>query len=94
MQSQPNHMSPGQERRQAVRMPYRTYLKYANRSQTGVGQVRDISFDGLFFETPLAFAVGEQIDIDFRFRHTTADLPVAGEIRHTTPRGVGVRLLW
>jgi Tfp pilus assembly protein PilZ len=75
-------------------MPYRTDLKYANRHQTGVGKVRDISFDGLFIETPLALAVGDEIAMDFRFRHTTANVAIAGEIRRITPQGVGVRLKW
>ena len=94
MKSQPTHLFPGKERRQAVRMPYKTCITYADRQRTGVGEVRDISFEGLFFETPRAFAVGDQIHMDFRFRHTTANVVIAGEIRHTSPQGVGVRLLW
>jgi len=94
MNSQPTHHSPGKERRQAVRMPYKTCITYADRRQTGVGKVRDISFEGLFFETPRTFAVGDQIRMDFRFRHTKANVAIAGEIRHTSPQGVGVRLLW
>jgi hypothetical protein len=75
-------------------MPYQTSITYANRQRTGVGRVRDISFDGLFFETPLALMVGDQIDMDFRFRHTNANVAIAGEIRHASPQGVGVRLVW
>jgi hypothetical protein len=75
-------------------MPYQTRITYANRQRTGEGKVRDISFDGLFFETPLPLTVGDKIDMDFRFRHTKANVAIAGEIRHTSPQGVGVRLLW
>jgi len=94
MNAQPTHHFPDQERRQTIRMPYRTRLKYAHRNHRGIGQVRDISFDGLFFETPRTFAVGERIDMDFSFRHATANLTIAGEIRHIAPQGVGVRLKW
>jgi hypothetical protein len=94
MQPQPIHHYPGKDRRQAVRMPYRTRITYANRNRTCIGKVRDISFDGLFFETPQVLAVGDQIDMGFRFRHTNADLAIVGEIRHASPQGVGVRLLW
>ena len=75
-------------------MPYQTSITYTNSQRTGVGKVRDISFDGLFFETPLPLTVGDQIDMDFRFRHTRANVAIAGEIRHASTQGVGVRLLW
>lgn len=94
MKSQPPHHYSGEDRRQAVRMPYCTQITYANRNRTGVGEVRDISSDGLFFETPIALVVGDQIEMDFRFRHTTANVAIAGEIRHASSQGVGVRLLW
>ena len=74
-------------------MPYRIRLTYANRNRTCVGKVRDISFDGLFLETPLALAVGDQIDMNFRARRTRTNAAIAGEIRHTSPRGVGVWLI-
>jgi hypothetical protein len=32
--------------------------------------------------------------MDFSFRHATANLTIAGEIRHIAPQGVGVRLKW
>lgn len=94
MESQPTHHYPGKDRRQAVRMPYCTPIAYADRNGTGVGEVRDISFDGLFFETPIALVVGDQIEMTFRFRHTKSNVAIAGEIRHASSQGVGVRLLW
>ena len=94
MNDKPTRQTTDQERRHAVRVPYRTSLKFARQDRTGKGRVRDVSFDGLFLETPDVFAVGDQIDMDFRFRHTKVDVSIAGEIRHVNPRGVGVRLLW
>ena len=94
MNAQPPHLSPGRERRQAVRMPYRTSLDYAKCQVRGKGTVRDVSLDGLFFEAPRVFTVGDQIDMHFRFRHTTVDVAIAGEVRHVSPQGVGVRLTW
>lgn len=82
------------DRRQAIRMPYQTSLMYANQTEAGLGQVIDISFDGLFFETPREFAVGDQLDMDFHFRHGHMNMAIAGKITRITPTGVGVKLLW
>jgi hypothetical protein len=94
MNYQPTKNASVHERRQAVRVPYRTSLKFASHDHTGKGNVRDVSSDGLFLETPDVFAVGDPIDMDFRFRHTRVNVPIAGEIRHVSPQGVGVRLIW
>ena len=94
MNNQPTQVVSVPERRHAVRVPYRTSLRFANQDHRGEGSVRDVSFDGLFLETPDFFAVGDQIDMNFRFRHTRFDVPIAGEVRHIGPRGVGVRLIW
>jgi len=94
MYAQPIHPSSRQERRRAIRIAYRTRLRYTSRQQTGTGQVRDISFDGLFLETPRPLAVGDRIDMNFRFRHTRSKFPIAGEVRHVRPQGMGVRLMW
>ena len=61
-------------------MPYQTLLMYANRNKAGLGRVKDISFAGLFFETPRELALGDQLDMDFRFRHGQMNMAIAGEI--------------
>jgi hypothetical protein len=94
MNDQPTQHAATEERRQAVRVPYRTSLKFASHDRMGEGSVRDVSFEGLFLEAPGFFAVGDPIDMNFRFRHTKVDVSIAGEIRHVGPAGVGVRLLW
>jgi hypothetical protein len=40
------------------------------------------------------FAVGEQLDMDFQFRHGQKNMAIMGEITRITPTGVGVKLLW
>jgi hypothetical protein len=94
MKTQHPHNDNGNDRRQAIRMPYQTLLMYANQSKAGLGKVKDVSFDGLFFETPRALAVGDQLDMDFRFRHGQTNMAIAGQITRITPTGVGVRLIW
>ena len=94
MTRQPNHNPDGRDRRQALRMPYRTYLTYARQNETGKGMVRDISCEGLFLETPRRFTVGDQLSMDFRFRHGGMNMTITGEIAHIAPSGVGVRLIW
>jgi hypothetical protein len=94
MAEQTTHNPPQEDRRQTIRMPYRTSLTYARQDETGKGMVRDISCEGLFLETRRAFAVGDQLRMDFRFRHGGMNMAITGEIAHTTPQGVGVRLIW
>lgn len=94
MRTQPPHDNVGNDRRQAIRMPYETSLVYANQDEAGLGRVRDISFEGLFFETPRTFTVGDQLDMDFRFRHGQMNMAIAGEITRITPTGVAVKLRW
>ena len=94
MYAQPIHQALRSERRRAIRGPYRTHLTYASGRRRGLGRVRDISFEGLYFETPRRLAVGDRIDMAFRFRHTRSDVPIAGEVRHVSAQGAGVRLTW
>ena len=94
MKTQHPHKNAGNDRRQAIRMPYETSLMYANQKEAGLGRVIDISFEGLFFETPREFTVGDQLDIDFHFRHGSTNMIIAGQITRITPTGVGVKLLW
>ena len=84
----------GNDRRQVARMPYRTSLAYALQNRSGSGSVRDISSSGLFLEASETFAVGDLLSMQFRFRHSRADMPISGEIRHVAPNGVGIRLIW
>lgn len=93
MKTQHPH-TDGDDRRQATRMPYETLLAYASRNTAGKGKVRDISSEGLFLETPRMFEVGEQLDMDFHFRHGQKNMAIMGEITRITPTGVGVKLLW
>ena len=85
---------PGNERRQAARLPYRTSLAYAIQNKSGSGSVRDISSSGLFLEASETFTVGDLLSMQFRFRHSRADMPISGEIRHVAPNGAGIRLIW
>ena len=94
MKTQKPHDNAGNDRRQAIRIPYQTLLTYANRNKAGLGRVKDISFVGLFFETPRELALGDQLDMDFQFRHGQMNMVIAGEITRITPTGAGVRLLW
>lgn len=94
MNTQTPNNNPANDRRQAIRMPYQTLLAYANQNEAGWGRVKDISSDGLFIETPLIFAVGDQLDMNFQFRNGQSNMAIAGKITRTTPTGVGVRLLW
>lgn len=94
MNPQPTPPAAPPERRQAPRLPYATRVEYDRRQERGTGRVRDLSGEGMFFEAPGAFAVGERLQIRFRYRHGGAQIGMVGEVAHIRPDGVGVRFLW
>jgi hypothetical protein len=77
-----------------MRLPYTTYVHYRRQGYRGKGTVRDISPDGMFFEARDQFALGERIQINFRYRHGGASTDMLGEIARIGPAGVGVRFVW
>ena len=68
-----------------------------NRLQGMLAKPWQWAFDGCHLNRETNRVLGQAgfsaLDMDFRFRHTTTNIVIAGEIRPTSPQGVGVRLI-
>ncbi len=82
-----------QERRRSPRLRYRTTARLANGEESWESAVLDISAEGMFLETSPQFTVGEQVDIEFRLRHSRHAVTMSVEIKRIDPEGVGVKIL-
>ena len=81
-------------KRLANRFPYKISVPYTIGSKHGVGSVVNLSQGGMLFTTKDALNVGENIDIDFEFRHGRHKMNLNGKIVRVTNDGVGVKFLW
>ena len=81
------------ERRRSPRLRYKTTARVANGEESWESAVLDISAEGMFLETAPQFAVGDQVDIEFRLRHSRHEVSMSVEIKRVDPEGVGVKIL-
>ncbi len=82
-----------QERRRSPRLRYKTTARLANGEESWESAVLDISAEGMFLETSPQFTVGEQVNIEFRLRHSRHAVTMSVEIKRIDPEGVGVKIL-
>lgn len=82
-----------QERRQSERLNYRTTARLANGEERWESDVLNISAEGMFLATTPQFAVGDQVDIEFRLRHSRHAVSMSVEIKRIEDDGVGVQII-
>ncbi len=82
-----------QERRRSPRLRYRTTARLANGEESWESAVLDISAEGMFLAIAPQFKVGEQVDIEFRLRHSRNAVSMSVEIKRVDSEGVGVKIL-
>ena len=82
-----------QERRRSPRLQYRTTARVANGEERWESAVLDISAEGMFLATAPQFAVGDQVEIEFRLRHSRHAVSMSVEIKRVEPEGVGVKII-
>ncbi|MGD8242667.1 MAG: PilZ domain-containing protein [Desulfobacterales bacterium] len=82
-----------QERRQSERLNYRTTARLANGEATWESDVLNISAEGMFLATRPQFTIGDQVEIEFRLRHSRHAISMSVEIKRIEDEGVGVRIL-
>ena len=75
-------------------MTYATSVRLEDANGAWEGQVRNLSADGMFLETPRQFRAGERLNVGFRLRHSRQTIDMAAEIRRVTPEGVGLQIIW
>jgi hypothetical protein len=65
------------------------------RGDPNCGRIRNISLDGLFFETPLKFPVNNTVKVQFTLpgKQAKAKSTLTAVVVHNTDKGVGLRLL-
>jgi uncharacterized protein (TIGR02266 family) len=83
----------GKERREHSRKSLFTVVDYRNSSRTYRDFIKNISFGGIFIETPQQLSVGETLLLTFQIPKSNKPIKVEGEIVQTTPQGVGIRFL-
>ena len=82
------------DKRLSNRFPYKISVPYAIGSKRGMGSVVNLSRGGMLFTTKDSVNVGENIDIDFKFRHGRHKMNLNGRIVRIAKDGVGVKFLW
>ena len=83
-----------QKHRGLPRRQLRTLVDYAADGKAYRDFIHDISGSGVFIETRIPFAVGQQISMTFIVPDTNFAFKNSGRIVRTSPRGVGVKFDW
>jgi len=79
-----------EERRKHPRKPCFVAVEGATWDSAFEGFIKNISAGGVFFETPNAFAVGEEITLTVLFPGHEKPVKIVGEIVWNAPQGLGV----
>jgi hypothetical protein len=66
-----------------------------SRGDSNCGKIRNMSLDGLFFETPLNLPLNNTVKVQFRLpgKHGKSESTLTGVVIHNTEKGVGLKLL-
>ncbi len=81
------------ERRQSERLNYKTTARLTCGEESCESDVLNISADGMFLATTLQFTVGDQVELEFRLRHSRHAVSMSVEIKRIEDEGVGVQIL-
>jgi Tfp pilus assembly protein PilZ len=80
-----------EERRKHLRKPCFIAVKGATWDSAFDGFIKNIGAGGVFFETPKAFAVGEEITLTFLYPGHEKPVKIVGEIVWNLPEGLAVK---
>jgi Tfp pilus assembly protein PilZ len=84
-------LNKNEERREHPRKPCFVGVEGATWDSAFSGFVKNMSAGGVFFETPKAFAVGEEITLTFSYPGHENPVKIAGEIVWNGAQGLGVK---
>lgn len=84
-------LNKNEERRKHPRKPCFVAVEGATWDSALDGFIKNISAGGVFFETPKAFAVGEEITLTFLYPGHEKPVKIVGEIVWNAPQGLGVK---
>ncbi len=74
-------------------MNYKTTARLTYGEEGWESDVLNISADGMFLATTPQFTVGDQVEIEFRLRHSRHAVSMRVEIKRIEDEGVGVQIL-
>ena len=80
-------------RRKHPRRPFDYEVKFAVDGEEYTGQIRNISFGGIFIETENRFPVGKVVRLRIPMTRSTRTLSTLGVIVRTDMAGIGVKLI-
>lgn len=77
--------------RKHARRPWITPINYRAENQVFQNVIKNISAGGVFIETRMPLAVGQDITMMFRLPKSRKLIQASGEIVRSDPRGIGVK---
>lgn len=81
------------ESRYGVRIPYQTQVQFETGFGPIYGTTRNISSGGMFVETKSPLAIGQKVELKFKFRSGTHSIKLMARVVRETSDGSGLRLL-
>ena len=77
--------------RKHTRRAWKVAVEYSTGDRVMRDYIKDISSGGVFIETKMPLAVGQELNLKFPLPNYRKLVKVAGEIIWTSPEGIGVK---
>lgn len=84
-------LKKNEERRKHPRKPFLKAVERATWDSTFHEFIKNIDACGVFFETPQAFAVGQEVTLTFSYPGYKNPVKIIGEIVWKIPHGVAIK---
>jgi Tfp pilus assembly protein PilZ len=81
----------GTRKRKHGRKPFFMVVDYSTEDRVYKDYIQNISAGGLFIETQMPFAEGQELSISFPLPNYQKYIKISGEIVRTSPQGIGVK---
>jgi uncharacterized protein (TIGR02266 family) len=78
-------------KRKHRRKPFSMVVDYAVGDRAYRDYIQNISADGVFIDTRMPFAVGQEVTLSFPLPNHQRYIRITGEVVRTSPQGIGVQ---
>jgi uncharacterized protein (TIGR02266 family) len=78
-------------KRKHRRKPFSMVVDYAAEDRAYRDYIQNISAGGVFIETRMPFAVGQQVTLSFPLPNQKNYIRITGQVVRTSPQGIGVK---
>ena len=82
---------PFEGRRKHARKPFLMAVDYSTQDHVYKDFIQDISTGGVFIQTHMPFAVGQEVSLTFPLPDYKKHVKIVGEVVRSTTQGVGVK---